>query len=252
MQTNSTPILELKNITKHYQFGKQNLRAVDSVNIKIQRGETLGIIGESGSGKSTIGKIVLQLEKETSGDVLYEGKNLKDYSQKQLLQYRKKMQMIFQDPYASLNPRMTIENIIGEGIDIHRLKDRSQNIRKLINEVKLDNSMLDRYPHEFSGGQRQRIGIARALAVEPEFIVCDEPLSALDISTQKHILELLLELKTAKKLTYIFISHDLHAVKAISDTIAVMQSGKIIEYGSASDIFNNPRHEFTKSLLNTH
>lgn len=249
MPLDPPPLIELKEISKSYKLGNQKFLALDNINIKVQRGETLAIIGESGSGKSTIGKIMLQLEKQTAGSVYYDSKNLQFHSKSEIWQLTRKMQMIFQDPYASLNPRMTIENIIGEGIDIHKIGDRRQKIRNLISEVNLEENMLHRYPHEFSGGQRQRIGIARALAVDPEFIVCDEPLSALDIRTQKHIMQLLLELKAAKNLTLIFISHDLHSVLEIADHIAVVHSGKIVEYGSAKAVFSNPEHPYTQALL---
>lgn len=252
MSHDHAPLLELKSITKIFPLGKSKFKALDNIDLKIKRGEILGVIGESGSGKSTIGKIILQLEKQSAGSVYYEGKEISSLKPKDFFPYRKKMQMIFQDPYASLNPRMTIEEIIGEGLHIHKLEDKfnaQERVKTLLKEVKLEPDMLWRYPHEFSGGQRQRIGIARALAVEPQLIVCDEPVSALDTATQKHIMELLLELKSSKNLTLIFISHDLHAVKNIADTVAVLQAGKIIEYGPKADLFQSPKHPFTQNLL---
>lgn len=252
MSNAKVPIVELKEIFKTYSLGKKKVLALKDINLTVNRGEIIGIIGESGSGKSTLGRIILQLERQCSGSVYFDGRDISRLSQKDMQPLRHKMQMIFQDPFASLNPRMTIEKIIGEGIDIHRLAkghERRDRIEQLTIEVGLDVDMLKRYPHEFSGGQRQRIGIARALAIHPELIVCDEPLSALDIRTQRHIMELLQKLKITKNLTYVFISHDLHAVKNIADRVAVMYCGKVVEYGVSQQIFDCPAHDYTKALI---
>ncbi|MEI8124347.1 MAG: ATP-binding cassette domain-containing protein [Parachlamydiaceae bacterium] len=242
----------LKNICKSFSSKKLNHQALANINIHIRHGETLGIVGESGSGKSTLGRVMLGLETPSSGELFFEGKELSLLSAKERRYLCKEMQMIFQDPYSSLNPRMTIEEIIGEGLLIHNLAnglERRERVASLIASVGLDPSMLSRYPHQFSGGQRQRICIARALAVEPRFIVCDEPLSALDIQTQRRILALLKELKRKNGLTFLFISHDLHAVRAIADNIAVMYQGKIVEYAPVEQLFTSPQHSYTKELL---
>lgn len=247
-----SPLLQFKNITKIYRKSGHQVIALNEINLEIKEGETLGVVGESGSGKSTLGKIALNLEIPSKGAVHYGHQHLGAISKSEMLKLRRHMQMIFQDPYASLNPRMNIEQIIGEGIDIHQLaigNKRREIIAHLLEQVHLDLSSLQRYPHEFSGGQRQRIGIARALAVDPSFIVCDEPLSALDACTQRQVMELLIDLKKKRGLTYLFISHDLNAVRAISDTIAVMYQGSIVEIAPKAELFNSPQHPYTSALL---
>lgn len=232
--------------------GKQ-LKAVNQVNLDIYKGETLGLVGESGSGKSTLGRAILQLYKPTSGRIIFQGFDLHQLTKSEMLKVRKDMQIIFQDPYASLNPRMKIEDIIGEALDTHQLvknaKERRARVEELLGLVELDPSFASRFPHEFSGGQRQRIGIARALAVEPDFIVADEPLSALDVSIQKQIIELLKKLQDRLGLTYLFIAHDLAVVKQISDRVAVMQQGQIVEVAETNELYANPLHPYTQQLL---
>ncbi|NMT83080.1 ATP-binding cassette domain-containing protein, partial [Staphylococcus aureus] len=218
------------------------------------KGETLGLVGESGCGKSTTGKSIIKLNDITSGEILYEGIDIqKIRKRKDLLKFNKKIQMIFQDPYASLNPRLKVMDIVAEGIDIHHLatdkRDRKKRVYDLLETVGLSKEHANRYPHEFSGGQRQRIGIARALAVEPEFIIADEPISALDVSIQAQVVNLLLKLQRERGITFLFIAHDLSMVKYISDRIAVMHFGKIVEIGPAEEIYQNPLHDYTKSLL---
>ncbi|MFW2666578.1 ATP-binding cassette domain-containing protein, partial [Staphylococcus aureus] len=220
----------------------------------IYKGETLGLVGESGCGKSTTGKSIIKLNDITSGEILYEGIDIqKIRKRKDLLKFNKKIQMIFQDPYASLNPRLKVMDIVAEGIDIHHLatdkRDRKKRVYDLLETVGLSKEHANRYPHEFSGGQRQRIGIARALAVEPEFIIADEPISALDVSIQAQVVNLLLKLQRERGITFLFIAHDLSMVKYISDRIAVMHFGKIVEIGPAEEIYQNPLHDYTKSLL---
>lgn len=247
-----TALVHLQNICKTYPLRKKTLQALVEVNISIRQGETVGLVGESGCGKSTLGRIALGLEKPTKGGVFFQGQNLAELRPAAMRPLRQKMQLIFQDPYASLNPRMTIEEIIGEGLHIHRmgtLEERRQKIRNLLKGIALDESCLQRYPHEFSGGQRQRIGIARALAVDPLFVVCDEPLSALDACTQRQVLQLLQDLKHNSQLTYLFISHDLHAMRQIADRIAVMYLGHVVEEAPAEKIFMSPQHPYTKALL---
>jgi oligopeptide transport system ATP-binding protein len=225
---------------------------VDGLNFFIRRGETLGLVGESGCGKSTTGRSVLQLYRPTAGSVFFEGQDLTKMKGEKLRQMRRKMQMIFQDPYASLNPRMTVGNIIGEPLEVHNilrgpaLKER---VRELLQVVGLNPYFINRYPHEFSGGQRQRIGVARALAVQPSFIVCDEPISALDVSIQAQIINLLEELQSKFELTYLFIAHDLSVVRHISDRVAVMYLGKIMEMTTSLELYKNPLHPYTKALL---
>jgi len=245
-------MIEVQNLTKIYPYGKRRLIALYKASLSIKRGETLGIVGESGCGKSTLGKVMVRLEEPTSGTIYYEGTPINTLSASAMQHLRRKIQMIFQDPYASLDPRMTISESIAEGIDIHKIcvgSARRDRIAQLLTQVGLESSMMQRYPHEFSGGQRQRIGIARALAVDPEFIVCDEPLSALDSCTQKQVMELLLTLKRNYKLTYLFISHDLNAVRQIADHVAVMYLGKVVEYAPTQLLFTNPAHPYTKALL---
>lgn len=244
------PFLMMKNILKIFPWGKKRLYALQDINLSISNGETLGLVGESGCGKSTLGKVALSLEKPTSGTVLFKGQDLQILA-KHRLQLRREMQVIFQDSYSALNPRKTILECVAEGLDIHRLAvgtEREKKVAALLDDVGLNSDLMSRYPYELSGGQRQRVGIARALAVNPSFIVCDEPLSALDACTQKQILELLLTLKQ-KGLTYLFISHDLHAVRVLSDTVAVMYLGRIVEYASAQTLFVAPKHPYTQALL---
>ena len=228
------------------------VRAVDGISFTVKKGETLGLVGESGCGKSTTGRAILHLEDPTAGHVLYAGADLAHLSGRALRRQRRRMQMIFQDPYASLNSRMTIADIVGEPLLVHKLYPRSgraQRVRELLDLVGINPNTLNRYPHEFSGGQRQRIGVARALAVEPEFIVCDEPVSALDVSIQAQIINLLEELQSRLHLTYLFIAHDLSVVRHISDRVAVMYLGKIIELADRTTLYENPLHPYTKALL---
>ncbi len=248
------PLLEVRSLQQHFNLGKgRTLKAVNDISFFIREGETLGMVGESGSGKSTTGRAILRLHEPTSGDVLYRGMAVNRLSAKEMKQMRREMQMIFQDPYASLNPRLKVLDIIGEAMDVHGLtKDANQRrarVEELLEMVGLDPAFALRYPHEFSGGQRQRIGIARALAVEPKFIVCDEPLSALDVSIQSQIVTLLEDLQQKLGLTYLFIAHDLSMVKHISDRVAVMYAGKIVELAESEELYNNPQHPYTQSLL---
>ncbi|MBO0602812.1 ABC transporter ATP-binding protein [Sporosarcina sp. E16_3] len=248
------PLLEVKSLKQHFDVGKGNVvKAVDNISFHIKPGETLGLVGESGSGKSTTGRAILRLHEPTDGDVLYQGMAINRLSKNEMKTMRRHMQMIFQDPYSSLNPRFKVLDIIGQALDIHRLsknkEERKMRVEELLVMVGLEPSHAMRYPHEFSGGQRQRIGIARALAVEPDFIVCDEPLSALDVSIQSQIVELLEDLQHRLGLTYLFIAHDLSMVKHISDRVAVMYAGKIVELAESEELYSNPQHPYTKSLL---
>lgn len=252
---NDEVLLSIKNLKQYFNAGKKNeVRAIENISFEIYKGETLGLVGESGCGKSTTGKSIIKLNDITSGEILYEGIDIqKIRKRKDLLKFNKKIQMIFQDPYASLNPRLKVMDIVAEGIDIHHLatdkRDRKKRVYDLLETVGLSKEHANRYPHEFSGGQRQRIGIARALAVEPEFIIADEPISALDVSIQAQVVNLLLKLQREKGITFLFIAHDLSMVKYISDRIAVMHFGKIVEIGPVDDIYQYPLHDYTKSLL---
>ncbi|NIO71132.1 MAG: dipeptide ABC transporter ATP-binding protein [Anaerolineae bacterium] len=229
-----------------------DIKAVDGVSFFIRRGETLGLVGESGCGKSTTGRAILQLYRPTAGDVYFEGENLCQLKGEKLRRMRRKMQMIFQDPYASLNPRMTVGNIIGEPLEVHNIlkgKALKERVQELLQVVGLNPYFINRYPHEFSGGQRQRIGVARSLAVNPSFIICDEPISALDVSIQAQIINLLEELQAQFGLTYLFIAHDLSVVRHISDRVAVMYLGKIVELTDRYTLYNDPKHPYTQALL---
>ncbi len=236
-----------------FQREKDFVRAVDGVSIRVRRGETLGLVGESGCGKSTLGRLILRLTEPTYGRVVYDGRDIVNLTPAQMRPLRRKMQVIFQDPYSSLNPRMTVREIVGEAIRIHKLAatkgDETQMIVDLLKQVGLRADAMNRYPHEFSGGQRQRIGIARALAVQPEFIVCDEPISALDVSIQAQIINLLEELQEQLGLSYLFISHDLRVVEHVSHRVAVMYLGKIVEQGLAEDLYDDALHPYTHALL---
>lgn len=248
-------LIEVKNLKKYFKVGrKATLKAVDNVSFNIYKGETLGLVGESGCGKTTCGKTVMGLHTASDGQVLYDGVDIHKLNQKGKKDFTKKAQIIFQDPYSSLNPRMTVGDIIGEGIDIHNLyngKEREEKIFELLDLVGLNKEHISRFPHEFSGGQRQRIGIARALAIEPEFIVCDEPISALDVSIQAQIVNLLIDLQKKKNLTYLFIAHDLSMVKHISDRVGVMYLGSIVEFSTSNELYDNPMHPYTKALLSS-
>lgn len=228
------------------------VKAVDGINFKVFKGETLGLVGESGCGKSTTGRAILQLHRPTAGKVLYKGQNLVDLKGEQLRKMRKQVQIIFQDPYASLNPRMTVGSIVGEPLEVHKIaagKEKLDRVRELLRVVGLNPNYINRYPHEFSGGQRQRIGIARALAVQPDFIVADEPISALDVSIQAQVINLMEDLQAQFGLTYLFIAHDLSVVRHISDRIAVMYLGKIVELADRKSLYELPMHPYTKALL---
>lgn len=249
-------LLEVRDLKQHFNipnglFGSKKLKAVDGVSFAIKKGETLGLVGESGCGKTTVGRSILHLYQPTSGEIIYDGKVIK--TKRDVNEMRKKVQMVFQDPYSSLDPRMTVADIIGEPLDIHKLcktkAEREARIAELLKTVGLNSEHATRYAHEFSGGQRQRIGIARALAVNPDCIICDEPVSALDVSIQAQIINMFEELQETLGLTYLFIAHDLLVVKHISDRIAVMYLGHIVEMGPANEIYNNPAHPYSISLL---
>jgi len=252
MKTDDIPLIKLTHISKIFSFGKQKLQALHDVSLEIKRGEALGVVGESGCGKSTLGKIALKLETANSGEIFFQNKSIQSYSNKQMQPLRQQMQMIFQDPSSSLNPKFKIEQIIGEGLSIHKLAygiARKEIIVKLLEEVGLNSEAMQKYPHEFSGGQKQRIGIARALAVNPCFVVCDEPLSALDVCTQKQVLGVLQRFKIERQLSYLFISHDLHAVKDISDKVAVMYLGHLVELAPTARLYSSPLHPYTEALM---
>lgn len=250
---NADTIMEVTDLCKFFKAGrKQTLKAVDHVSVSIKRGETLGLVGESGCGKTTCGRTMMKLYEPTSGKVIFDGKDISTLKGKDLLEFRKNVQIIFQDPYASLDPRMTIGEIISEGMDVHfKLTDKEKNdkVAELLNKVGLSADYANRFAHELSGGQRQRVGIARALAVEPKFIVCDEPISALDVSIQAQIINLLMKLQKEKDLTMLFIAHDLSMVKHISDRIAVMYLGNMVELSDSVDLYKKPLHPYTEALL---
>lgn len=246
-------LITLENVSKHFHVGrKQTLVAVNNVNMDIYKGETLGVVGESGCGKSTLGRTVMGIYNATSGRITYNGEEVNLKKTKDRYEYSKKAQIIFQDPYASLNPRMTVGSIIEEGMEIHNMYDkekRRERVYELLETVGLNREHANRFPHEFSGGQRQRIGIARALAVEPEFIVCDEPISALDVSIQSQIINLLKNLQEEHGFTYMFIAHDLNIVKYISDRIAVMYLGNLVELADSDEIYEHTLHPYSQALL---
>lgn len=258
--TVSSPLLSVRDLKVHFpikggvlQHTVDHVKAVDGVSFDVPRGKTVGLVGESGSGKTTTGRAIARLVPITAGTVTYAGQDLAHLSRKAFFPYRKKIQVIFQDPFGSLNPRMTIYSIIAEPLDIHfKQWSKAQKVARvadLLEKVGLSADYMQRYPHQFSGGQRQRIGIARALAVEPEFIICDEPVSALDVSVQAQIVNLLQDLQEELGLTYLFVAHDLAVVEHISDEVLVMTEGKIVEQATADEIYNNPQHPYTKKLL---
>lgn len=255
----SEPLIQVKNLTKIFDVGKgflnkgKQLRAVGNVSFDVMRGETLCLVGESGCGKSTLGRSILQLIKPTSGQVLYKGTDLVPLNEKQMRPYRKDLQIIFQDPYASLNPRMTVREILGAPLDVYKLapnrQDREDRILKICQVVGIQPDWLDKYPHEFSGGQRQRIVIARALMLNPKFVVCDEPVSALDVSIRSQVLNLMKDIQGEYGFSYLFISHDLSVVNYIGDRIAVMYLGELVELADKKELFNHPMHPYTRALL---
>ncbi|MDY4491045.1 MAG: oligopeptide/dipeptide ABC transporter ATP-binding protein [Candidatus Faecousia sp.] len=249
-------LVEVKHLKEYFNittgmFTSKPLKAVDDVSFSIRRGETLGLVGESGCGKTTVGRTLLHLYKPTAGEIWFDGKKIE--TKKDILEYRRKSAMVFQDPYSSLNPRMTVADIIGEPLDVHKMysssQERQERILDLMAKVGLNSEHANRYAHEFSGGQRQRIGIARALAVNPQFVVCDEPVSALDVSIQAQVINMFDELQDQLDLTYLFIAHDLLVVRHISDRIAVMYLGKMVELADAKEIYDHPLHPYTKSLM---
>lgn len=254
-------LLDVKNLKKYFPVKKKFLskkrsfvKAVDDVSLSISKGETLGLVGESGCGKTTCGRTILRLYEPTSGQIIYDGVDITNLGKNEMLEYRKKMQIIFQDPYDSLDQRMTVGDIIGEPMEIHDIgnkKQRNEKIQYLLSKVGLNEDFINRYPHEFSGGQRQRIGIARALAVEPEFIVCDEPISALDVSIQAQVVNMLEDLQSELGLTYLFIAHDLSMVRHISRRVGVMYLGKIVEMAESDELYEHPQHPYTKALLSS-
>jgi oligopeptide transport system ATP-binding protein len=255
------PLLEVKGLHMHFPISEGVLlrrqigevKAIDGVDFSVQRGETLGLVGESGCGKTTTGRCILQLERPTAGSILYDGVDISTLSRPEMLALRRRIQVIFQDPYSSLNPRMKVGDIIGEPIKVHRLvpdaAKRVARVRELLSVCGLDPNFADRYPHEMSGGQRQRVGIARALALEPEFIVCDEAVSALDVSIQAQVINLLEDLRERFGLTYLFIAHDLSVVRHLCQRVAVMYLGRVVELADCDELFDNPMHPYTRALL---
>lgn len=245
-------IFELENVSRYFNVGGKALKAVDNISLELYKGETFGLVGESGCGKSTLGRVLVRIYKPTGGDVLYKGKNIAKLTRADEKEYTSNVQMIFQDPYASLNPRMTVADIIKEGMRIHKTgtpKEQEEKVYELLQLVGLNKEHAQRFPYEFSGGQRQRIGIARALAVNPEFIVCDEPISALDVSIQAQVINLLKDLQKQLDLTYLFISHDLSMVRYISDRVGVMYLGSLVEVAKSEELYLNPLHPYTSGLL---
>lgn len=245
-------LLKIDNVSKHFRVSGGILKAVNGVSLEIKKGETLGLVGESGCGKSTLGRVVMGIYEPTKGKIVYNGKEVHINNAKNRLAYAKHAQMIFQDPYASLNPRMTVESIIAEGMEIHGMytpEKRKQRVHELLELVGLNKEHANRFPHEFSGGQRQRIGIARAMIMEPELVVADEPISALDVSIRAQVLNLLKEAQRERGVTYLFIAHDLSVVRFISDRIAVIYRGEIVELAEAEELFNHPIHPYTRALL---
>lgn len=259
MTQNKNVLVEVKDVKKEFITAKsltgkpqKIVHAVDGVNLNIYEGETVGVVGESGCGKSTLGRTILQLIPPTAGQILYRGEDITKFKKEEMRQMRRKMQLIFQDPYASLNPRMTVLELIKAPLDAYKVgnnEERIKKVKEIMELVGMPENMMNRYPHEFSGGQRQRIVIARALVLDPEFVVCDEPVSALDVSVRAQVLNLIQDLQKTKKLTYLFISHDLSVVKYVSDRIAVMYLGRIVEIAEKSELYNNPQHPYTKALL---
>jgi peptide/nickel transport system ATP-binding protein/oligopeptide transport system ATP-binding protein len=249
---NGQPLLQIKNLKKYYKVEGRQLKAVNDVSLDIYPGETIGLVGESGCGKSTAGKTIVRMHEPTSGEVIFNGEDVFKLKGRSLNKLKKDMQIIFQDPYSSLNPRMTVEEIIGEPLDLHKIargQERRNRIIELLELVGLKADHINRFPHEFSGGQRQRIGIARALALNPKFIVCDEPISALDVSIQAQVVNLLKDLQERMNLTYLFIAHDLSMVKYISDRILVMYLGNMVELAESESLYKEPLHPYTKALL---
>jgi len=259
MSGNGGPLLRVEHLKKYYPvrggvWGRRigDVRAVDDVSLSVQRGRTLGLVGESGCGKSTLGRTLMRIEEPTAGQVLFEGADMAQASRDELFRLRREMQMIFQDPYSSLNPRMTVGEIVREPLAVHKVGTKAEQVRKvrdLLETVGLTGEMVDRYPHEFSGGQRQRIGVARALALDPKLVIADEPVSALDVSVQSAVLNLMVRLQRQRDLTYIFISHDLSVVEHLSDDVAIMYLGRIVEKGPADQVFSRPAHPYTRALL---
>lgn len=259
MSNEKNVLIETKDLCKYYT-GKKSIfsrtpsvvKAVDGINLSIREGETLGLVGESGCGKSTLGRTILRLIDSTSGQVLYRGQDILKYNKEQMWEMRKKLQIIFQDPYSSLNPRMTVYDLVSAPLDVYHIgtqEERKEMVINILKDVGLDQQYLNRFPHEFSGGQRQRIGIARALILNPEFVVCDEPVSALDVSVRAQVLNLMREMQQKRNLTYLFISHDLSVVRHISDRIAVMYLGSVAEVAEKEQLYANPTHPYTQALL---